>query len=413
MPGRLPGGRAATQGTLVWELGKERVTEDDITSLPVHHCYVRATVGIERMPAFSMMVQKARGRRPRRRRAASASAASAYTLTEQQVTYGDAEGDQKVRQEFQKKRQKTSRTAKAQRRTWRSRRPGRRSAEAAEEQAEAACRRRNTTEEEEAERMRTEGCEARTAQSPGVDALPRPDWRWWPSPAGRRPGSTRPSTSWRLGRLLRRRTPRHRPASPHRPRGSTSPPPGWGRLAEEEEAWPWTSSSADRPRLRPVAAQPDGSGSTPSPAIYRLAAQPSPASHTPYGSGGTGPSTPGRRRRRFPMRPHRRHRQAGAHRRPDRLLQRRMWRLRQGPLPGAVLVLMADDAAAQARPQDCWLGATDVPCPISPSSARRSLAVAGRPGCGAPPRGQRLRPSCARVLDRIEPPDTVSFPRRT
>ena len=54
--------------TLVWELGKERVTEDDITSLPVHHCYVRATVGTERMPAFSMMVQKAGGRRPGRRR---------------------------------------------------------------------------------------------------------------------------------------------------------------------------------------------------------------------------------------------------------------------------------------------------------------------------------------------------------
>ena len=44
--------------TLVWELGKDRVTEDDITSLPVHHCYVRATVGTERMPAFSMMVRK-------------------------------------------------------------------------------------------------------------------------------------------------------------------------------------------------------------------------------------------------------------------------------------------------------------------------------------------------------------------
>ena len=27
--------------TLVWELGKDRVSEDDITSLPVHHCYVR------------------------------------------------------------------------------------------------------------------------------------------------------------------------------------------------------------------------------------------------------------------------------------------------------------------------------------------------------------------------------------
>ena len=43
---------------LVWELGKERVTEDDITSLPVHQCYVRATVGKERMDAFSMMVKK-------------------------------------------------------------------------------------------------------------------------------------------------------------------------------------------------------------------------------------------------------------------------------------------------------------------------------------------------------------------
>ena len=43
---------------LVWELGKDRVSEDDIVSLDVHHCYVRATVGVERMPAFSMMVLK-------------------------------------------------------------------------------------------------------------------------------------------------------------------------------------------------------------------------------------------------------------------------------------------------------------------------------------------------------------------
>ena len=43
---------------LVWELGKDRVTEEDVVSLPVHHCYVRATVGKERMPAFSMMVRK-------------------------------------------------------------------------------------------------------------------------------------------------------------------------------------------------------------------------------------------------------------------------------------------------------------------------------------------------------------------
>ena len=43
---------------LVWELGRERVAEEDITSLPVHHCYVRATVGSERMPVFSMGVRK-------------------------------------------------------------------------------------------------------------------------------------------------------------------------------------------------------------------------------------------------------------------------------------------------------------------------------------------------------------------
>ena len=46
---------------LVWELDRERVSEDDIVSLPVHHCYVRATVGRERMPAFSMQVKKPAG----------------------------------------------------------------------------------------------------------------------------------------------------------------------------------------------------------------------------------------------------------------------------------------------------------------------------------------------------------------
>ena len=43
---------------LVWELGKDRVSEDDIVSQDVHHCYVRATVGTERMPAFSMKLLK-------------------------------------------------------------------------------------------------------------------------------------------------------------------------------------------------------------------------------------------------------------------------------------------------------------------------------------------------------------------
>ncbi len=81
---------------LVWELGKERVTEDDITSLPVHHCYVRATVGKERMPAFSMMVRKPEDGDP----AVAAqirSAASAYTLTAQDLEDAGAAAQKKVR----------------------------------------------------------------------------------------------------------------------------------------------------------------------------------------------------------------------------------------------------------------------------------------------------------------------------
>ena len=83
---------------LVWELGKERVSEDDITSLDVHHCYVRATVGAERMPAFSMMVRK-----PEDGDAAIAerirAATTAYTLPAgglASLTEGDADGEQKV-----------------------------------------------------------------------------------------------------------------------------------------------------------------------------------------------------------------------------------------------------------------------------------------------------------------------------
>ena len=80
---------------LVWELGKERVVEDDITSLPVHHCYVRATVGIERMPAFSMMVRKPE---PGELDIADRirTAAEGYTVPARQVNYADADGHRKV-----------------------------------------------------------------------------------------------------------------------------------------------------------------------------------------------------------------------------------------------------------------------------------------------------------------------------
>ena len=86
--------------TLVWELGKDRVSEDDIVSLPVHHCYVRATVGKERMPAFSMMVRKPEEGDPDVA-ARIREAATAYTVSARQIAYGDAEGDLKV-EEFRR-----------------------------------------------------------------------------------------------------------------------------------------------------------------------------------------------------------------------------------------------------------------------------------------------------------------------
>ncbi len=86
--------------TLVWELGKDRVSEDDVVSLPVHHCYVRATVGTERMPAFSMEVRKPEEGDPSvadRIRAAT----QGYTVSARQGDYADAEGHEKV-DEFHK-----------------------------------------------------------------------------------------------------------------------------------------------------------------------------------------------------------------------------------------------------------------------------------------------------------------------
>ena len=81
--------------TLVWELGKDRVTEEDIVSLPVHHCYVRATVGTERMDSFSMEVRKPeRGDRDGADRIRKAS--SAYTVSAQQLAFAEAQGHGKV-----------------------------------------------------------------------------------------------------------------------------------------------------------------------------------------------------------------------------------------------------------------------------------------------------------------------------
>ena len=80
---------------LVWELGKDRVSEDDITSLPVHHCYVRATVGTDRMPAYSMMVRKPRPGDPGVA-AAIRDQARDYTTRAGEILLGGGEGEKKV-----------------------------------------------------------------------------------------------------------------------------------------------------------------------------------------------------------------------------------------------------------------------------------------------------------------------------
>ena len=86
--------------TLVWELGKDRVTEEDVVSLPVHHCYVRATVGKERMDPFSMEVRKPEEGDPERA-ARIRAITSAYTVSAQQIAYGEAQGHAKV-EEYQR-----------------------------------------------------------------------------------------------------------------------------------------------------------------------------------------------------------------------------------------------------------------------------------------------------------------------
>ena len=81
---------AADARQLVWELGKDRVTEDDVTSLPVHNCYVRATVGTERLPTFSMAVRKPRPGDPgvaARIRAATAS----YSISTDEIAEREEE----------------------------------------------------------------------------------------------------------------------------------------------------------------------------------------------------------------------------------------------------------------------------------------------------------------------------------
>ena len=101
---------------LVWELDRDRVSVEDIVSLPVHHAYVRATVGGERTPTFSMEVRKPDDGNPETAARIRAEAAS-YLLTEEEVAARRAEGRRRIdawleerkQREEQRKRQEARR----------------------------------------------------------------------------------------------------------------------------------------------------------------------------------------------------------------------------------------------------------------------------------------------------------------
>ena len=86
---------------LIGELDRERVTEEDLVSLPVHHCYVRATVDGERMGTYSMKVRK-----PEDGDLAAAervkAGAAAYATPAETIASQDAEA-QRLVQEFRDK----------------------------------------------------------------------------------------------------------------------------------------------------------------------------------------------------------------------------------------------------------------------------------------------------------------------
>ena len=81
---------ASDARTLVWELDRDRVTEEDITSQRVHHCYVRATVGTERLTTFSMTVRKPEEGDPEAESRIRA-AMTNYTVPAQRLAANDAE----------------------------------------------------------------------------------------------------------------------------------------------------------------------------------------------------------------------------------------------------------------------------------------------------------------------------------
>ena len=82
---------------LVWELGKERLSEEDLVGQPAHHCYVRASVGTERLPAFSMQVRKPELGNPERAQLIR-EAARDYTTSDEQLQAQQIERQRRLEQ---------------------------------------------------------------------------------------------------------------------------------------------------------------------------------------------------------------------------------------------------------------------------------------------------------------------------
>ena len=86
---------------LVWELDRDRISEEDIVSLPVHHCYVRGHRGNGAHARLLHEGAQAGGRRCRRRRRHPRRGGASYLVTEEEIAARRAEGRRRV-EEYRK-----------------------------------------------------------------------------------------------------------------------------------------------------------------------------------------------------------------------------------------------------------------------------------------------------------------------
>ena len=82
---------------LIGELDRDRVSEEDLVSLPVHHCYVRATVGGQREPSYSLAVRKPEPGDPAMAERVKARAVD-YTTSAETLASQDAEAERQVKE---------------------------------------------------------------------------------------------------------------------------------------------------------------------------------------------------------------------------------------------------------------------------------------------------------------------------